>query len=138
MPFFTKPNEAESPCFSEIAPLEKRKLEAQKIFRKYGDSRIPVIVERSASSAKTVPLLDKSKYLVPRDMGFGQFIHIIRKRIKLAPNQAIFLYVNNVLPASSVTMRELYDQHKAQDDFLYAVYAGETTFGDTFPIFQQF
>ena len=127
--FFSKSNEAESPRFSETNSLEKRKAEAQKIFQKYRGTRIPVIVERSASSAKTVPLIDKKKYLVPRDMGFGQFIHIIRKRIKLAPNQAIFLYVNNVLPASSVTMSELYEQHKSSDDFLYAIYAGETTFG---------
>lgn len=129
MPFFTKVNEAESPSFSQQTSLEKRKEEGKKIFQKYNGERVPVIVERAASSAKTVPLIDKKKFLVPQNLLFGQFVHVIRKRIKLAPNQAIFLYVNNVLPASSLTMGQLFEEHKNQDDFLYVLYAGEQTFG---------
>ena len=129
MPFFSRTNEPESPSFAQQTPLEKRKNEGLKVYQKHQGERIPVIVERAESSAKTVPLIDKRKYLVPQNMIFGQFIHVIRKRIKLAPNQAIFLYVNNVLPASTVTMGELYEQQKSEDHFLYCLYAGEQTYG---------
>jgi GABA(A) receptor-associated protein len=45
-----------------------------------------------------IPTIDKKKYLVPSDMTVGQFIYVIRKRIKLSPEKAIFIFVNNVLP----------------------------------------
>jgi hypothetical protein len=129
MPFFTKTNDAESPSFKDEHSHEKRLAEAQKIFQKYGGDRIPIIIERAESSKKTVPLIAKKKYLVPKNLNFGQFIHIIRKNIKLAPTQTIFLFVNNVLPAASMTMGQLYEQHKSSDLFLYAVYAAESSFG---------
>lgn len=38
------------------------------------------------------------RYLVPADLTVGQFVYVIRKRIKLSPEKAIFIFVNNVLP----------------------------------------
>lgn len=38
------------------------------------------------------------RYLVPGDLTVGQFVYVIRKRIKLTPEKAIFIFVNNVLP----------------------------------------
>jgi hypothetical protein len=28
----------------------------------------------------------------------GQFVYVIRKRIKLSPEKAIFIFINNILP----------------------------------------
>jgi len=47
-----------------------------------------------------VPASVTCRYLVPSDLTIGQFIYVIRKRIKLSPQQAIFVFVNNVLPPS--------------------------------------
>jgi hypothetical protein len=77
--------------------LEKRKAEAARIRVKYPD-RIPVISEKSESSS--IPDIDKKKYLVPSDLTMCQFVYVIRKRIKLPPDQAIFIFVNNTLPPS--------------------------------------
>lgn len=74
---------------------EKRKQEAQKMRQKYPD-RIPVIVERAPNS--DIAEIDKKKYLVPTDLTVGQFVHVIRKRIKLNAEKAIFIFVNNMLP----------------------------------------
>ncbi|KAE8956555.1 hypothetical protein PR001_g31694, partial [Phytophthora rubi] len=45
-----------------------------------------------------IPDIDKKKFLVPADLTVGQFVYVIRKRIKLSPEKAIFIFVNNVLP----------------------------------------
>ena len=74
---------------------EKRQAEALRIREKYPD-RIPVIVEKAGRS--DIPDIDKKKYLVPGDLTAGQFVYVIRKRIKLSPEKAIFIFVNNILP----------------------------------------
>jgi GABA(A) receptor-associated protein len=53
-------------------------------------------VEKADKSA--IPDIDKAKYLVPADLTVGQFVYVIRKRIRVAPEQAVFMFVKNVLP----------------------------------------
>jgi GABA(A) receptor-associated protein len=107
--------------------FEKRKYEADKIRAKYPD-RIPVICEKNPRS-NDVPDVDKKKYLVPSDLTAGQFLYVIRKRMKLSPEKAIFIFINNTLPASGDLMNQIYNAHKDEDGFLYVIYSGESTFG---------
>lgn len=79
-------------------PTEKRKAEAERIRQKYPD-RIPVICEKVEKS--DIPTIDKKKYLVPADLTVGQFVYVIRKRIKLSPEKAIFIFVNEILPPTA-------------------------------------
>jgi GABA(A) receptor-associated protein len=58
--------------------------------------------------------LDKKKYLVPSDLTVGQFYFLIRKRIHLRPEDALFFFVNNVIPPTSATMGTLYQVHAEQ------------------------
>ena len=78
---------------------DKRVAEAKRIRAKY-DDRIPVICERANKT--DIPDIDKKKYLVPSDLTVGQFVYVIRKRIELPPEKAIFLFINNVLPPTGV------------------------------------
>lgn len=78
--------------------IEKRKAEAERIRQKYPD-RIPVICEKVEKS--DIPTIDKKKYLVPADLTVGQFVYVIRKRIKLSPEKAIFIFVNEILPPTA-------------------------------------
>jgi hypothetical protein len=57
--------------------------------------------------------LDKKKYLVPSDLTVGQFYFLIRKRIHLRPEDALFFFVNNVIPPTSATMGSLYQVSQA-------------------------
>eukprot|EP00960_Hanusia_phi_P044262 756543-Hanusia_phi.AAC.5 len=98
--------------FREEFPLERRKAEASRMREKYPD-RIPVIVEKAAGG--DLPDIDKKKYLVPTDLTVGQFVHVIRKRIKLAPEKAIFIFVNNVLPPTAALMSTIYEEQKDED-----------------------
>ena len=62
-------------------------------------------------------------------MSLGQFIYVIRKRIKLQANEALFILVNNVLQPSNKSIQEIYEDHKDVDNFLYIIYSSENTFG---------
>lgn len=113
--------------FQKSNPFEKRCQESERIRKKFPD-RIPVIVERN-TNCTTVPVVDKNKYLVPSDLTIGQFVYVVRRRIKLSPEQAIFVFVGNHLPPTASPMSSIYDSHKASDGFLYITYSGENTFG---------
>ena len=108
--------------------LEKRLQESRRIRNKY-PNRIPIIIERDSRS-KDVPQIDKKKYLVPDDLILGQFMFIIRKRVKLSSYKSIYLFINNsVLLSFNQLMINLYNSYKSEDGFLYIKYAGENTFG---------
>lgn len=112
--------------FKDEHPFEARKAEADKIRHKYTD-RIPVICEKVEKS--DIAPIDKKKYLVPSDLTVGQFVYVIRKRIRLAPEKAIFIFVDDILPPTAALMTSIYDEHKDKDGFLYVTYSGENTFG---------
>lgn len=105
--------------------LEERTNESEKILSRYPD-RIPIICE---TLDKNAPKLDKKKFLVPYDLTMGQFMFILRKRIKLKQEEAIYLFVNNTICTSSTIMNTIYQEHKDEDGFLYIKYNGESTFG---------
>lgn len=113
--------------FKDEHPFDKRKQEAERIRQKYPD-RIPVICEKADRT--DIPTIDKKKYLVPSDLTVGQFVYVIRKRIKLPPEKAIFIFVDEVLPPTAALMSAIYEEHKDEDNFLYVSYSGENTFGE--------
>ena len=109
-------------------PLEDRVKERSILANKY-PTRSCVIVDR-ASGASNVPLIDKHKFLVPNDLTFGQFITVVRKRLKLDPATALFFFVQDTLiPGASSTMATLVHNHKSVDGYLYILYNGESVFG---------
>ena len=100
----------------------------------------------------------KYRYLVPADLTVGQFVYVVRKRIKLNAEKAIFIFVKNILPPTgefcfarlhllavvfkftlldmnfflttpASMMSAIYEENKDEDGFLYMTYSGENTFG---------
>ena len=88
----------------------------------------PVIVCKNCKEG-TLPDIDKQKYLVPKELTLGQFVYIIRKRIKLDPNQALFVLINNSLQPTNRLLEDIYSDSKDEDGYLYIVYSSENTFG---------
>lgn len=114
--------------FREKNSLEKRIQESTRIRDKYPD-RIPIICEKRARDTH-IPPLTKYKYLVPADFTVGQFIHVIRKKIELTPEQALFVFLdNNTMPSTHQILGHIYDENRNEDGFLYIIYTGENTFG---------
>ena len=107
--------------------FDERLTESTNIRKKY-PTRLPIIVERY-NKCKNINNIDKNKYLVPDDLTLGQFIFTIRKRLKLTPEKALFVFVNNSVMPSSLLIKEIYEKNKDKDGFLYMNYTGENTFG---------
>jgi GABA(A) receptor-associated protein len=59
----------------------------------------------------------------------GQFLYVIRKRLRLLPEKALFLFVNGTIPPTTSLINEVYNRHKDDDGYLYISYAQENTFG---------
>lgn len=113
--------------FQKENSLEKRKEESDKIRKKHPD-RIPIIVEKCDNN-KDIPNIDKKKYLVPKELTVGQFQYVIRKRIKLDSQKALFFFINKKIPPTSELLTSVYEKNKDEDGFLYINYTGENTFG---------
>ncbi|KAE8751955.1 hypothetical protein FOCC_FOCC001432 [Frankliniella occidentalis] len=114
--------------FKEKKTFAQRVKDVQKVREKY-PNKIPIIVERFKKE-KQLPLLSRSKFLVPDHVPVGYIITQIRRMLNLNPTQAVFLLVNQRSMAShSMSMFQLYNQEKDPDGFLYIVYASQETFG---------
>ncbi|OVA16674.1 Autophagy-related protein Atg8 family [Macleaya cordata] len=113
-------------AFKSEFTFEERIKESTDILSKYPD-RVPVIAERFSSS--DLPQMEKKKYLVPRDMSVGQFIHILCGRLCMPPGKALFVFVNETLPQTASLMNSVYESYKDEDGFLYMCYSSEKTFG---------
>lgn len=111
--------------FKEKYTLNARKNESHNVSIKYPD-RIPVICEPFSTKE---PQIDKNKYLVPYDITIGQFLFVIRNRIKIPATSALFLFVGNNIICTSHYISEVYKSHKDIDGFLYLIYTTENTFG---------
>ncbi|KAK2403383.1 Autophagy-related protein 8i [Trifolium repens] len=115
-----------SSSFQNELTFEQRLGESREIVAKYPD-RIPVIVERYSKC--DLPELEKKKYLVPRDLSVGHFIHILSSRLSLPAGKALFIFVKNTLPQTASMMDTVYKSFKDDDGFLYMYYSTEKTFG---------
>ena len=113
--------------FREKYTLDERIAESGRTLAKYPD-RVPIIVQKKANC--DLADLEKSKYLVPVDMTLGQFVYVIRRRIRLESAKALFVFVDGgVLPPTAASMLSLYSKYAYKDGFMYVTYSGENTFG---------
>ena len=104
---------------------EKRVAESDRIICKYPE-RVPIICQRINNE---VPEIDRNKYLRPRDLSMANFMLVIRKRLQLSPEKALYLFVRNKIVPCSQLLGTVYEEKKDEDGFLYINYAGESTFG---------
>ena len=113
--------------FNKENSLEKRLEMSNKILKKYND-RIPVYLSRCKKCL--LDDVDNHKYICPNILTLGQFMFTIKKKLKLKPEEALYLLINekNILP-SNIEMINIYKDYKDDDGFLYISYCSENTFG---------
>lgn len=113
--------------FKKNNPFDKRKEEALRITKKYID-KIPVIVDVFEKDINDLRL-EKYKYLLTHDLTVGQLLYIIRNRLQLTPEKAIFIFFNKKILPTSEFIGNIYKTNKDPDGFLYAMISSENTFG---------
>lgn len=116
--------------FKDRHTFQERSIESRKILEKF-PGRIPIIVERALKD-KSTPLIDKNKFLCPGDLTIGQFLFIIRNRMKLPSEKALFVFINDSLPPTNTLIKQVYYQFRQDDGFLYMSYCGESVFGELY------
>lgn len=79
---------------------------------------------RSRNAAVLVPFFNRSPSFLS-----ACAVYVIRKRLTLPAEQALFLFVGGTLPTTSTLLRELYSSYADADGFLYCHYSSENTFG---------
>ena len=79
---------------------------------------------------RSLPCIDKVKYLVPRELTLAQLSTIVRNRLSLNQAESFFLFSSGgVMVTMSGTVQELYAANMDSDGFLYIEYASQETFG---------
>ncbi|XP_044125541.1 microtubule-associated proteins 1A/1B light chain 3C-like [Bufo gargarizans] len=120
--------ELNTASFKQRKRLDSRIHEVNRVKSRY-PCKLPVIVERSHRE-KLLPPLQKIKFLVPPEVTMGQFVSMIRCRLSLPPSHSLCIIVNGRQMASlSMTMLEVYAEHRDQDGFLYVTYRSHEVFG---------
>ena len=121
------------PRFTTLFPLEKRQAESARIIQKYPD-RMPIIVEPCEMNSST-PVIQKTKYLVPKNFTVAELLKVIRKQIPaLTAEEALFVCV--IMPDKTIEMppiteniSTIYATAKHEDGFMYFNYTKQVTFG---------
>lgn len=107
--------------------LQLKPEEFDSIRLKYPD-RIPIFVTKDPKKS-SLPDIGKKKFLAPADITLTEFLYVIRKWIKLKPEEALYVYIKDVLPQMTSTLGEIYSLYKDSDGALRMTYALENTFG---------
>lgn len=72
---------------------------------------------------------NKIKYLVPKDITFGQFNYTIRSNVNIHYKQTLFIFVKDTLIPSSQLFSDVYDKYKDNNGILFCTANLENTFG---------
>lgn len=98
------------------------KRNVDEILEAYPD-RVPVIVHADKELGMV-----KTKFLVPGERTAGEFMTLVRQYVKVKSSDAVFLLVDSMLPAQTMTLFELYRNHQ-KDKVLEVRLRKEATFG---------
>ena len=113
--------------YRKVKSIEERKEECEKVKREH-PGKICIICEKAPKTQ--LPDIEKTKYLLNEDFNLTQFTQIIRKKLKLEKEAALFFLVNGKKSLSgNDSMLSIYNKYKDEDGFLYVAYAAEEVWG---------
>ena len=108
----------------EIPILDDRKEESTKILKTH-PGKTPVIMEPKNSAH----ILQQSRFLVPKNYTFHEFMFHVRKRMQIGPMNSLYITTGNQIPSIDKTIGKIYEDYKDLDGFLYVKYSSESVLG---------
>ncbi len=110
------------------SPVSKKKIEEMLIKH---PNRVPIII--SSTSFKEH---GQHRFIVPNNITICEFMKILRNKVSLKPEDAIFIFVNDkslknnaIMVPSSASVESIYNQYKDQNLILNLIYEKEAVFG---------
>ena len=115
--------------YRTITTLEERKHKAEELLKQYKD-KVPIILEQFPKSH--LPTLEKTRFLLQRNVLVEQFLFLIRKKLNLNLESPLFLITEKIIVLNSKqTMNDIYLKCKdKKDKFLYLYYTSDIPFGN--------
>ena len=114
--------------YKQEKSLEERKSEYQKVIEEH-PGKIGVICEKAPKSQ--IADIEKTKFLINEEFNLTQFTSIIRKKLNMDKEDALFFLVNGKKTLTGAdSMLEIYNKYKDEDGFLYIAYAAEEIWGN--------
>ena len=113
--------------YQKVKTLEERISEFNKVIEN-NPGKIAIICEKAPKSH--IKEIDKSKFLIKDDITFQQFALMIRNRLKIGKEEALFFLVDGQKALTGDDMmNSIYQKYKQKDGFLYIAYASEEVWG---------
>ena len=108
--------------------LEKRIKQYEKLKQEH-PTKVPIILEKSLNC--NLNQIIKSKYILSNDLTIAEFIFIIKEKLELEPERALFFLANGKYSISgNAILGDVYDRYKDKEDgFLYITYSEEVIYG---------
>ena len=108
----------------ENKDVKKRKEMSEKLLKQFPD-KIPIICEKDPKSK--MKEIEKTKYLIPKDLTVSQFSLLLRKKVELNPEEAFYLIVKEKYSiVGENRIEDIYEKYANEEDgFLYIVYSEE-------------
>ena len=111
---------------------QERRALAGKIRSVYGTDYTAMLIEHHPLD-RVLPTAARTKFLVPADVTFAWVV--AKVRAQMSSSAALFLFVempngSHVVPNGADSMARLATIARHDDGFVYALYAGENTFGE--------
>lgn len=89
------------------------------------------IVCEELHNTNNFPELETKRLLVPADITVAQLTYLLRRRMGLSPEEALFIFSGSSVLSSNTLISAVYEKHRDPDGFLYVKYSGENTFGSS-------
>jgi len=101
-------------------------MRAEALQRRYPDT---VLIKATRGRGCTLPALRRSHLMVPKTLTVGHLLHILRNRLAISADVAVFLFVDGVIPPCSQLIGHLDASNREEHDILHIEYASENAFG---------
>ncbi len=113
----------------ENPDINERQKESSRMMERFPQG-YPIICEKDPRGTEKIEELKKTKLMPAGDVTLSQFSHCIKKLIIMDSWKSLFILINGKYTATGDKLiKEIYEEYKDSDGFLYITYAPEIIWG---------